>query len=71
MNVPVRCLNYTKFQTVFSDQYANSDLARAVRLFFDNGGTDCYVMRIAGGPSPRRRSSCEPRALPRRRSRSA
>ena len=49
LNVPVRCLNYTKFQTVFSDQYANSDLARAVRLFFDNGGTDCYVMRIAGG----------------------
>jgi phage tail sheath protein FI len=50
INVPVRCPNYTKFQTTFSDQYANSDLARAVRLFFDNGGTDCYVMRIAGGP---------------------
>lgn len=44
---PVRCLNYSDFERTFSSEYADSDLARAVRLFFQNGGTQCYVMRIA------------------------
>ena len=47
MNVPVLCLNFSDFDRVFSADYANSDLARAVRLFFQNGGSQCYVMRIA------------------------
>jgi phage tail sheath protein FI len=49
MDEPVLCLNYTDFERVFSSVYAGSDLARAVRLFFMNGGTQCYVMRIADG----------------------
>jgi len=44
---PVRCLSYADFERNFSPEYADSDLARAVRLFYDNGGSDCYVMRIA------------------------
>jgi hypothetical protein len=44
---PVRCLSYADFERNFSSEYANSDLAREVRLFYDNGGADCYVMRIA------------------------
>ncbi|MBW2739200.1 MAG: phage tail sheath subtilisin-like domain-containing protein, partial [Deltaproteobacteria bacterium] len=49
MNKPVLCLNYSDFERVFSSEYAGSDMARAVRLFFQNGGTQCYVMRIADG----------------------
>lgn len=49
MNEPVLCLNYSDFERVFSSEYAGSDMARAVRLFFQNGGTQCYTMRIADG----------------------
>src|SRR5216684_3113159 len=49
---PVRCLSFADFERAFSTDYANSDLAREVRLFFDNGGSDCYVMRIANGATP-------------------
>jgi phage tail sheath protein FI len=44
---PERCLNYPDFERKFSSEYAESDLARSVRLFFDNGGSECFVMRIA------------------------
>src|SRR5690349_6038267 len=44
---PERCLNYTEFKKKFGDDPALGDLARQVKLFFLNGGTDCYVMRIA------------------------
>lgn len=46
---PVLCLSYPDFERAFSSAYTDSDLARAVRLFFLNGGTKCYVMRIAKG----------------------
>jgi len=49
LDEPVFCLNYSDFERVFSSEYAGSDMARAVRLFFQNGGTQCYVMRIADG----------------------
>jgi uncharacterized protein len=44
---PVRCLNFTAFETEFSSRFADSDLSSAVRLFFDNGGTECWVVRLA------------------------
>jgi len=47
LSKPVRCLSYADFERAFSTVYADSDLARAVKLFFDNGGSDCYVMRIS------------------------
>ncbi|MCB0615573.1 MAG: hypothetical protein KDC75_19780, partial [Phaeodactylibacter sp.] len=49
LNEPLLCLSYPDFERTFSSVYADSDLARAVRLFFLNGGTKCYVMRIANG----------------------
>lgn len=49
MNTPVRCLNFTVFENTFSTADAGGDLARAVRLFFANGGSECYVVRIANG----------------------
>ncbi len=47
LNVPVLCLNISDFYRIFSSTYANSDLARAIHLFFQNGGNKCYAMRIA------------------------
>jgi hypothetical protein len=49
LDKPVRCLNYTNFKDAFSEDVSVGDMARYVRLFFLNGGTDCYVMRIANG----------------------
>lgn len=49
MNFPVLCLSYTEFVRTFSEDSSKSDLARYVKLFFLNGGTTCYVMRIANG----------------------
>ena len=46
---PVLCLSHADFERVFSTQYAGSDLPRQVRLFFQNGGTRCWVMRLASG----------------------
>lgn len=47
MNTPVQCVSYEDFVRAFSAVDAGGDLARAVKLFFTNGGTQCYVMRIA------------------------
>lgn len=44
---PIECRSMEDFERVFTSQYAGGDLARAVRLFFANGGTRCYVSRIA------------------------
>ena len=49
LNKPVRCLNYSDFANNFSEDISVGDMARYVKLFFLNGGTDCYVMRLAKG----------------------
>ncbi len=49
LGVPTRILNPTSFGSTFSWDDPGGDLPRAVRLFFANGGSDCYVMRIAAG----------------------
>jgi len=49
LNKPVQCLSFTDFSRNFSGDFAGSDLARSVKLFFFNGGTECYVTRIADG----------------------
>ncbi len=51
LNKPFLCLNYSDFERAFSSTYAGSDMARAVNLFFQNGGLQCYAMRIASGAS--------------------
>lgn len=44
----VRLSTYTDFVRTFGDDGGTvSQMARYVRLFFQNGGTDCYVIRIA------------------------
>lgn len=48
----VRCLSYADFIREFGGPHPLSDLAQSVRQFFDNGGTDCYVVRLAAGALP-------------------
>ena len=45
----VRCLSFADFLRQFGGPHPMSDLATSVRQFFDNGGTDCYVVRLAKG----------------------
>ncbi len=47
LDKPKRCLSYGDFEREFSANCEYGDLPRQVRLFFANGGTDCYVLRIA------------------------
>lgn len=47
LNRPTRLFGFTEFDRSFGDDSSVGDTSRYVRLFFTNGGTDCYVMRIA------------------------
>jgi Bacteriophage tail sheath protein len=52
INRPVRCTSYLDYARNYGEDPAGGDLVRCVKLFFLNGGTDCYVMRIANGATP-------------------
>lgn len=52
INRPTRFLNYSDVARAFGEDGTVSDLPRQVKLFFLNGGSDCYVMRIAQGAAP-------------------
>jgi hypothetical protein len=52
LNTAVRILSLSDFTRAFGGPHPESDLAQSVRLFFDNGGTDCYVVRLAKGAMP-------------------
>lgn len=47
INRAVRVLSYGDYARTFGDPHPQSDLADSVRLFFSNGGTDAYVIRLA------------------------
>src|SRR5262245_55778039 len=49
INTAVRCLSFADFIREFGGPHPLSDLGQSVRQFFDNGGTDCYVVRLAKG----------------------
>ncbi len=46
---PTLCLNFSDYVRQFTDGTTNDDFSRHIRLFFINGGTQCYVTRIAHG----------------------
>src|SRR5215217_7120024 len=50
MNKASRLLSYADYVRTFGAPHPMSDLANSVRLFFANGGTDCYVIRLANNP---------------------
>lgn len=45
----VNCLSYSDFLRTYGGPHKSSDLASSVRQFFDNGGTQCYIVRLAKG----------------------
>lgn len=49
INQPKLCLSYSEFKDTFGESGSVGDLARYVKLFFLNGGTRCFVSRIANG----------------------
>ncbi len=49
---PIQCLSIEDFNRAFGPDYVGSDLARSVRLFFQNGGTNCYVVRVVDQKKP-------------------
>ncbi len=49
LNKPTLCLNFSDYQRNFSADASLGDMARQVKLFFQNGGTQCYALRIANG----------------------
>ncbi len=49
LNKAERLLSPADFDRKFGAPHPKSDLAYNVRQFFDNGGTDCYVVRLADG----------------------
>src|SRR5580704_19757155 len=66
--VAFRLTSWAEFLAIFGGFVPYSYLAYAVRGFFDNGGTTCYVVRVAGLtpgaslPAPREASYPLPRA---------
>lgn len=49
MATPVRLASFSDFERAFGDDSSVGDMARYVKLFYLNGGSDAYVMRIADG----------------------
>src|SRR5437868_10652783 len=47
LDTPIRLSSPSDFTRNFGAPHPESDLAQSVRMFFDNGGTDCYVVRLA------------------------
>lgn len=43
----VRLFSLADYEREFGEPHPKSDLARSVRQFFSNGGTNCYVVRLA------------------------
>ena len=48
----VRLFSIADLERSFGEPHPASDLAESVKLFFNNGGTDCYVIRIARNADP-------------------
>lgn len=49
LNQAVRILSPSDYTRAFGAPHPQSDLAQSVRMFFDNGGSYCYVVRLAKG----------------------
>jgi len=51
IDTPTLCNSYEDFVRAFSADDGGSDMMRAVKLFFANGGQQCWAMRVAKGAS--------------------
>lgn len=48
INEAVKVYNFTQFQDQYGNFLPNSYLAHAVYQFFNNSGSQCYIIRVAG-----------------------
>ena len=51
INRPQHCANYAAFSDKFGEDTTAGQLSQYVKLFFLNGGTECWVMRTAHLPA--------------------
>jgi len=49
LNAPIECLSYSDYTRNFGAPVPGANLAQSVQEFFSNGGSDCYVVRLADG----------------------
>ncbi len=49
INKAVNCPDFSTFLRKFGGAHLKNDLAHSVRQFYDNGGSECYVVRLANG----------------------
>lgn len=49
INQPVECFSYSDYTRNFGAPVPGTDLAQSVQQFFSNGGSDCFVVRLADG----------------------
>src|SRR5271157_4715068 len=49
LNTPVECLRYSDYMRTFGGTVPGASLAQSVQQFFANGGSDCFVVRLADG----------------------
>ena len=47
INKAVRCLSLSDFQREFGGGHHSSEMGSSIYQFFGNGGTDCYIVRLA------------------------
>ncbi|MGH2601973.1 MAG: hypothetical protein ACRDJ9_21630, partial [Dehalococcoidia bacterium] len=48
---PVRVASWRQFETVFGGLHPDAFLGHAVKAFFENGGRECHVVRVAAPPA--------------------
>ncbi len=48
VNEPTRVQNFIEFERNFGGLWSDSSLSYAVAQFFQNGGSDAFIMRICG-----------------------
>jgi uncharacterized protein len=47
LNTPIECLSYSDYARNFGASVPGGSLAQSVQQFFSNGGSDCFVVRLA------------------------
>ena len=48
LNDPMKVYNFTEYQNQYGGFFRNSYLSYSVYQFFNNGGSQCYIIRVAG-----------------------
>jgi uncharacterized protein len=49
LNTPIQCLSYSDYTRNLGAPVPGANLAQSVQEFFSNGGSECYVVRLANG----------------------